>query len=69
MEFPKINLQPGEICPCCGQKKRGNYTRKESAADASRENGKKYGGRPVNPNSKRQIALRKKAEKEAKGGI
>ena len=23
MEFPKIDLKPGEICPCCGQRKRG----------------------------------------------
>lgn len=64
MEHERIHLEPGEICPYCGQKKRGNYTRKESAANASRENGKKYGGRPVNPNSKRQQMLRAKAEKE-----
>ena len=63
----KIELKPGEVCPYCGQKKRGGYNRKPEAAQASRENGKKFGGRPINPNSKRQIALRKKAEKEVNG--
>ena len=49
----------------CGQKIR-SYTTSEKRKKASREAGK-LGGRPVNPNSKRQIALRKKAEKEANG--
>lgn len=41
----KRELKPGEICPFCGQMKRGKYQRSERAAEASRENGKK-GGRP-----------------------
>lgn len=66
----KHELKPGEICPYCGQKKRGKYQRNKEITEErkriSREAGKK-GGRPINPNSKRQIALRKKAEKEVNG--
>lgn len=62
-EIERHELKPGEVCPYCGQKKRGGYTRKPEAALASREAGK-LGGRPVNPNSKRQQMLRAKAEKE-----
>lgn len=68
----KKDLKPGDICPCCGQKIR-KYTVSEKARKANAERvrkavaeGKK-GGRPVNPNSKRQIALRKKAEQEQSG--
>lgn len=40
MKFPKIDLKPGEICPCCGQRKRGGWKNAKSVA-----NGEK-GGRP-----------------------
>ncbi len=36
----KLNLKPGEVCPYCGQKKRGGWQNKKSA-----KNGRK-GGRP-----------------------
>lgn len=52
----KLNLKPGDICPCCGQKIRGGS---EKQADASRKNGAK-GGRPVNPESARQRRLKEK---------
>jgi len=60
----KINLEGLEFCPTCGHKLKIKVS--EKATKARRANGKK-GGRPVNPNSKRQIALRKKAEKEVNG--
>lgn len=41
----KIELQPGERCPYCGQKRRNKKTFTEKQLKASRENGKK-GGRP-----------------------
>ena len=59
----KIDLKPGERCPYCGQITRGSCNRKPSAAQASRDAGK-LGGRPVNPNSKRQQMLRAKLENE-----
>ena len=49
MDHEKIHLEPGETCPYCGQKKRGNYIRHKEITEErkkiSRENGKK-GGRP-----------------------
>ena len=62
MENKKINLQPGDVCPTCGQKIR-TYTTSQKRKEASQKAGK-LGGRPINPNSKRQIALRKKTEKQ-----
>lgn len=53
---------PGERCLSCGQKVR---QKSEAQARASRENLKKRkskGGRPVNPNSKRQLAIKNTAE-------
>jgi len=58
-----MELKPGDRCPTCGQMIRGNYHRSPEAAAASAENGKKYGGRPINPDSKRQQKLREKEEK------
>lgn len=64
METEKIDLSGLEFCPTCGHKLKKQKTVTEAAQKASRENGKKFGGRPVNPNSKRQQMLRAKAEKE-----
>ena len=63
MEKEKIDLSGLEFCPTCGHKLKHNYTTSEKRKEASRKAGR-LGGRPVNPNSNRQIALRKKAEKE-----
>ena len=62
MEKRKIELKPGDICPTCGQKIR-TYTTSAKRKEASQRAGK-LGGRPIDPNSQRQIALRKKAEKQ-----
>nr|DAE08866.1 MAG TPA: Rad50 zinc hook motif [Podoviridae sp. ct8dV2] len=48
MDYPKVDLQPGDICPCCGQMIR---RKSEAQATASRENGKK-GGRPKGSKNK-----------------
>lgn len=53
-------ISPGCSCPTCGQKIR---QRSEAQANASRANLAKRthkGGRPINPNSKRQQMLAKK---------
>lgn len=42
MDKPKIELKPGEICPYCGQKKRGGWKN-----NAAAQNGLK-GGKPKN---------------------
>ena len=56
-----LQISPGCSCPTCGQKIR---RRSEAQANASRANLAKRthkGGRPINPNSKRQQMLAKKA--------
>ena len=60
-EKQKIDLTGLEYCPTCGHKLKIKVTEAKKAAN--RENAKK-GGRPIDPNSKRQIALRKKAERK-----
>lgn len=61
MEKEKIDLSGLEFCPTCGHKLKISVS--EKAKLARQKNGEK-GGRPVNPNSKRQQMLRAKAEKE-----
>lgn len=40
----KIDLKPGEVCPYCGQKKRGGW--KNSASANNLDKRKSKGGRP-----------------------
>jgi len=58
MKKPK----PGERCPLCGRKVR-TYTVSEKVLQTSSQNGKKSTGRPVNPQSKRQLAIQRAALK------
>lgn len=60
MSNEKINLEGLEYCPTCGHKLKINVS--EKAIEARKANGKK-GGRPINPNSKRQLALKAKEAK------
>ena len=53
--MPKIvkhELKPGEICPYCGQKKRGGWKKSmtEKQIIANQKNGKEKGGRPKGKN-------------------
>ena len=57
----KIDLAGLEYCPTCGHKLKIKVTAQKM--EANRIHAQK-GGRPVNPNSKRQQMLRAKAEKE-----
>lgn len=54
MEFPKIVLKPGEVCPCCGHKKRGGWKNAASAKNGLK-GGKPHelkGGRPKGSKNK-----------------
>ena len=62
MSNEKINLEGLEYCPTCGHKLKINVS--EKAIEARKANGKK-GGRPINPNSKRQLALRQQKQTES----
>ena len=62
----KKELEGLEVCPLCGHKLKKPKTVTDAAKAASRENGKKFGGRPINPNSKRQLALKAKEERSKK---
>lgn len=55
-------LEPGNPCPICGQmlRRRSEAQRKASIANLAKRHSK--GGRPINPESKRQRALRAKAK-------
>ena len=53
-----------EHCPTCGHKLKRKKVASEARSNAARENGKKAGGRPIDPNSKRQQALKAKRDKE-----
>lgn len=54
-EIERHELKPGEVCPYCGQKKRGGYNRSEAARAASLANLAKRtnkGGRPKGSKNK-----------------
>ena len=56
-----VVLTPGTGCPLCGQmlRRKSEAQRKASIANLAKRHSK--GGRPINPDSKRQRALRAKA--------
>ena len=55
-----VELSPGSGCPLCGQmiRRKSEAQRKASIANLARRHSK--GGRPINPDSKRQKRLRAK---------
>lgn len=56
------DMEHGKPCPTCGQmlRRKSEAQRKASIANLAKRHSK--GGRPINPNSKRQRALRARAE-------
>jgi|GEM_PF-832747 len=58
-------LSPGRSCPVCGQmiRRKSEAQRRASIANLAKRHSK--GGRPVNPDSKRQRALRAKAAQKS----
>lgn len=55
-----VELSPGCACPTCGQMLRRKSKAQKVASRANLARRKSKGGRPVNPDSKRQQALKKK---------
>ena len=55
-----VELSPGCACPTCGQMLRRKSEAQKIASRSNLARRKSKGGRPVNPNSKRQLALKKK---------
>ncbi|OQA87307.1 MAG: hypothetical protein BWY31_00847 [Lentisphaerae bacterium ADurb.Bin242] len=55
-----VELSPGCACPTCGQMLRRKSEAQKTASRANLARRKSKGGRPVNPDSKRQRALKKK---------
>jgi len=55
-----VELSPGHACPTCGQKLRRKSEAQKRASRSNLAKRKSKGGRPVNPDSKRQLALKKK---------
>ena len=57
---PAVVLSPGSGCPLCGQmiRRKSEAQRKASIANLAKRHSK--GGRPINPDSKRQKRLREK---------
>ncbi|MDR0933071.1 MAG: DUF2442 domain-containing protein [Victivallales bacterium] len=55
---PALTLQSGCSCPTCGQMIRQRSEKQRAASLANLAKRKSKGGRPVNPNSKRQKQLR-----------
>lgn len=47
-EIERHELKPGEVCPYCGQKKRGGWKKTMTTKQiiANRKNGQEKGGRP-----------------------
>lgn len=47
-EIKRHELKPGEVCPYCGQKKRGGWKKTMTPKQiiANRKNGQEKGGRP-----------------------
>ncbi|MGN0872172.1 MAG: DUF2442 domain-containing protein [Victivallales bacterium] len=57
---PPLALRPGCPCPACGQKIRRRSEAQRAASLANLAKRKSKGGRPVDPDSRRQIAIRRK---------
>jgi len=60
-----VKLPPGTQCPVCGQmlRRKSEIQRRASIANLAKRHSR--GGRPVNPDSKRQKALRAKTAQKA----
>lgn len=59
-----VLLEPGKQCPICGQRlrRKSEVQRRASIANLAKRHSK--GGRPINPDSKRQKTLRTKTAKQ-----
>lgn len=57
-----LSLESGSPCPACGQLIRRKSEAQKAASRANLAKRRSKGGRPIDPGSKRQLALKKKAE-------
>lgn len=65
-ELEPCRPERGESCPTCGQQIRRRSAAQREASRANLTKRKCKGGRPIDPNSKRQQTLRAKAKSAAK---
>jgi len=59
-----FELAPGSTCPVCGQKLRRHSEAQAAASRANLTKRTHRGGRPINPNSKRQKRLAERMRKQ-----